>query len=283
MTQFTHRAGRSGRDRRRSPRRTRAGATPGRALPARIRRHGHVPDRSGSLPLDPGRPDAAVRIRSVSARRQNTLDRRLGSHRLADDRRAGRVARHANQGRRRPAIGDRVDPQEERELAARARGRHRELPTATAQGGRERRRQPHRRTPDERHQPGHPPRGFDDLHRDPAAGERYSHRDAGRCGVCEVPHRRRAAGGDAADRQAVPQLDHLAYQGDGRARHRREACAAGRALPPADARGRRSTSACRSCRACTARTPSSVFSTRSRSASSSPSSGWTFLAFQRPS
>ena len=36
--------------------------------------------------------------------------------------------------------------------------------------------------------------------------------------------------------QAVPQLDHLAHQGDGGARHRREARAAGRPLQGADAR-----------------------------------------------
>ena len=87
----------------------------------------------------------------------------------------------------------------------------------------------------------------------------------------QVPHRRRAAAGQPADRQALAQRDHLAHQGDGRARHRREARAAGRPLPPARAAARRSTSACRSCRAPTARTPSSASSTSSRSASSSPS------------
>ena len=51
----------------------------------------------------------------------------------------------------------------------------------------------------------------------------------------EVPHRRRAAAGDAADRQALPQLDHLAHQGHGGARHRREARAAGRPLQAARA------------------------------------------------
>ncbi len=69
-----------------------------------------------------------------------------------------------------------------------------------------------------------------------APGERHPHRDAGRCGAREVPDRRRAAAGDASDREAVSQLDHLAHQGDGRARHRREARPAGRPLQAADAR-----------------------------------------------
>ena len=75
--------------------------------------------------------------------------------------------------------------------------------------------------------------------RDPAARERHPHRDAGRRGPREVPHRRRAAAGDAADRQALPQHDHLARQGHGRARHRREARAAGRPLQAAAAAARR--------------------------------------------
>ena len=53
------------------------------------------------------------------------------------------------------AVGDPVDPQEERELAARARRSHRGVPAAGAQGGRDRRREPHRRTADQRHQPDH--------------------------------------------------------------------------------------------------------------------------------
>ena len=63
------------------------------------------------------------------------------------------------------AVGDRVDPEEERELAARARGGHRELPAAAAQGRGQRRREPDGRAADERHQPGHPARRLDDLHR----------------------------------------------------------------------------------------------------------------------
>ena len=50
-----------------------------------------------------------------------------------------------------------------------------------------------------------------------------------------LPDRRRAAAGDASDRQAVPQLDHLPHQGDGGARHRRETRASGRTLQAPDA------------------------------------------------
>ena len=132
-------------------------------------------------------------------------------------------------------LGHRVDPQEERELAAAARRGHRGVPAPGAARGRERRREPLARAADERRQPDHQAGAPHDLHRDPAAGERHPHRDAGRCGVREVPRRRRAAAGDAADRQALPQLDHLAHQGDGRARHRREARAAGRPLQAEDA------------------------------------------------
>ena len=120
--------------------------------------------------------------------------------RPADDRRARRGPRHADQGDGRRAVGDPVDPQEERELAARPRGGDRGLPAAGAQGGRDRRGQPHRRAADERHQPDHPAGGLDDLHGDPAAGERHSHRDRRRRRAREVPDRRRAAAGDAADR-----------------------------------------------------------------------------------
>ena len=141
----------------------------------------------------------------------------------------------ADQGHGRRAVGDSVDPQEERELAARARERQRGVPAAGPQGGQERRREPHRRAADERHQPDHPAGRLDHLHRDPAAGERHPHRDGRRRGARQVPHRRRAAAGDAADRQAAPQRHHLAHQGDGRARHRREARAAGRPLQGAHA------------------------------------------------
>ena len=89
--------------------------------------------------------------------------------------------------------------------------------------------------------------------------------------------------GDAPDREAVPQLDHLAHQGHGGARHRGEARAAGRPFQAARARARPSTSASRSCRASTARTRSSASSTRSRSASSSPSCASTSSASRRQS
>ena len=99
-------------------------------------------------------------------------------------------------------IVHRVDPQEEREQSAGPRGRHRKLSPAAAQGRRERRRKPDRRASDERHQPGHPSGRFNHLHRDSAPRERHPHRDAGRLGPCEVPHRRRAAGSHAADRRS---------------------------------------------------------------------------------
>ena len=194
-----------------------------------------VPDRPGAVPVDPGGSDAALRIRAVPPRRQDAGHRRVRPEQPADARRARRAAGDADQGDGRGAVGDRVDPQEERELAARARGGDRELPPAAAERRRERRGEPHGRAADERHQPGHPARRFDDLHRHPAARERHSHRDAGRRRLREIPDRRRAAAGDAADRQAVPQLDHLAHQGHGRARHRREARAAGRPLQAAHA------------------------------------------------
>ncbi len=156
--------------------------------------------------------------------------------RPADDRRAVGDPRHARARDGRRALGHRGHAEEERKLAARARRGHRGIPDPGPQGGRGRRGQPHRRAPHERQQPDHPPGRLDHLHGDPAARQRHPHRDAGRCGVREVPHRRRAAAGDAADRQAVPQLDPVAHQGDGGARHRREARAAGRPLPPARAR-----------------------------------------------
>ncbi len=157
--------------------------------------------------------------------------------RSADDRRAVGGARHAGQRHGRRALGDRGHAEEERKLAARARRSHRGIPDPGAQGRRRSRRgQPHRRAPDQRQQPDHPPGRLDHLHRDPAPRQRHSHRDAGRRGACEVPHRRRAAAGDAADCEALPQLDPVAHQGDGRARHRREARAAGRPLPPQGAR-----------------------------------------------
>ena len=104
-----------------------------------------------------------------------------------------------------------------------------------AQGRRDRGRKPHRRQADERHQPGHPARRLDGVHRDPAARERHPHRDRRRCGAREIPDRRRAAAGDAADREGVPQPDHFAHQGHGGARHRREARPAGRPLQAAHA------------------------------------------------
>ena len=93
-----------------------------------------------------------------------------------------------------------------------------------------------RRQADRGPESGHPAGRHDALFGDSAPRQRHPHRDAGRCGAREVPDRRRAAGGDAADRQALSQHDHLARQGHGGARHRREARAAGRPLQGADGR-----------------------------------------------
>ena len=186
-----------------------------------------------SIPAD---SDAAVLVRAVQAPGQGAGHRRSRPDRPADARRALAAPWHADHGDGRRALGDRVDSEEERKLAARARGSHRELSDSAAQGRRQPRREPHRRTADERHQPGHQAGRFDDLHGDSAARERHPHRNRRRRGPREVPHRRRAAAGDAADRKAVPQSDHLAHQGHGRARHRREACAAGRPLQAEGAR-----------------------------------------------
>ena len=87
--------------------------------------------------VDSGRPDAALRVRAVPPRRQRARHRRLRPDRPADDRRARRRAGHADQGDGRRALGDPVDPQEERKLAARARRRHRRLPAAGPQGRRD--------------------------------------------------------------------------------------------------------------------------------------------------
>ena len=119
---------------RRRPRRGGARPPPGRPLPARVPRHGAVPDRSGAVPRHPRRPDAALRLRAVPPRRPGAGHRRLRSDRPADDRRAGGAARHAGAGHGRRPHRHRVDPQEERELAARARRRHRGLPDPGPQG-----------------------------------------------------------------------------------------------------------------------------------------------------
>ena len=98
-----------------------------------------------------------------AARRQRARDRRVRPDRPADDRRARRAAGARRSRCRSGAVGDPVDPQEER-------GSQRVLEDATEaaaagpQGRRERRGQPHRRAADERHQPDHPAGGLDDLH-----------------------------------------------------------------------------------------------------------------------
>ena len=136
----------------------------------------------------------------------------------------------------------------------------------------QRRGKPHRRAADERHQPDHPAGRLDDLQRHPAPRQRHPHRDAGRRGLRQVPHRRRAAAGRCGrSTSSTPRLDHLAHQGDGRARHRREARAAGRPLQAADAGQDDRLPRLDHADARTARTRSSASSTRSRSASSSAS------------
>ena len=226
---------RPGSERRRAGGRDGAGPPPRRALPPAVRGPVAVQHRSRAVPRDSRRSDAALRLRALPARGHIAGHRCLGSDRSADDRRARGAAGDANPGDGRHPVRHSVDPEEERELAARPRRGDRELPAADSARGRARRsaerRQAHRRP-----EPGHPARRHDALFRDPAPRQRHPHRDAGRCGAREVPDRRRAAGGDAADRQALPQHDHLARQGHGGARHRREAGAAGRTLQGAHGR-----------------------------------------------
>jgi hypothetical protein len=100
-------------------------------------------------------------------------------------------------------------------------------------GGRRRRRGPVDRPHHAGHQPDHQAGRHDDLQRHPAPGERHPHRDPRHRGGDQVPHRRRPLPGDGADRQAPPPDHHQPHQGDGRARHRREARAAGRPLQAA--------------------------------------------------
>ena len=73
--------------------------------------------------------------------------------------------------------------------------------------------------------------GNDHLHRARTARERHSHRSARRRSGGEVPHRRRVAARDAADREGMAFDDAVAHQGDERSGHRRAARAAGRPLP----------------------------------------------------
>ena len=79
-------------------------------------------------------------------------------------------------------VGDPVDPEEERELAARARGSHRRLPDADPARGRGGRREPDGRQADVGREPGHPARGLDGLHGAAAPRLGHPHRDAGRRG-----------------------------------------------------------------------------------------------------
>ena len=65
----------------------------GRALPARVRRHGALQHRPRAVPADSGGSHASLRLRAVPPRRRRARHRRVGSDRPADDRRAGRAAR----------------------------------------------------------------------------------------------------------------------------------------------------------------------------------------------
>ena len=170
-----------------------AGAASGRTLPAPVRRHGRLPYRQRSVPFDPRGADAPLRVRAAPPRRAASRHRHFRSDEPADDRRAEPAARHAAQGHGRRALGHPVDAEEERKLAARAGRSDRKLSAAAAERRRERRGLAHRRAADQRHQSDHPPRRLDDLHRAAAARQRHPHRDARRCGLREVPDRRRAA------------------------------------------------------------------------------------------
>ena len=144
--------------------------------------------------------DLMLRYGFVPYRRDgdNLVDRGLRSDGPAGDRRVVAAARDAADCHGRHAIRDRIDPEEERGIAARARRGDRAVRAAVAARGRGRRRKPHRRAADERHQPRHPAGGLDDLHRHPAPRQRHPRGDAGRRGAREVPHRRRAAARHAA-------------------------------------------------------------------------------------
>ena len=176
--------------------------------------------------------------------------------RPADDRRARRRPRHADQGHRRRAVGHPVDPEEERELTAGAGGGDRRLPAARSLKEDE--------TGDEnltveRLTSDTSPiirlvdstiytaiqRRASDIHIE--TGDDAVHVKYRIDGVLQPAMRPIA--------KEFHSSDHFAHQGDGGARHRREARPAGRPLQGADAAARRSTSASRSCRACTARTP----------------------------
>ena len=162
-------------------------------------------------------------------------DRRLRSHRRADDRRAGAAAGHRASSLRRHPDGDPGDPQEERVVPARAGGGHRGVPHPDRHRGRgDRRGDAVDRQADLGLLADHQAGRLDDLQRVAAPGLRHPRRDPRSRGGDQVPHRRRAVPGDGADRQEVPLHDHLAHQGHVRAGHLGEAHPAGRPLQAAD-------------------------------------------------
>ena len=149
-----------------------AGAAPGRALPARVRRPRAVQHRSRAVPHDPGGPDAALRLRAVPPRRADARHRRVGSDRPADDRRARRCcsATPIKVTVGTPSAIQAILKKSE-SSHARARGGDRELPAAAPARRRRRRRSAHRRQADGRLEPGHPAGRHDDLHA-PSSGAR---------------------------------------------------------------------------------------------------------------
>ena len=131
------------------------------------------------------------------------------------------------------ALADHRPAEENRAVAARAGRGQRGADLRRADRRRQQRREHLHREADQRrgHQPHHPPGGHHHLHRAGAARLRHSHRDLRRLGACEVPHRRRAAGGHGAHRARAPHHHSEPHQDHERAGHRRAPRAPGRPLP----------------------------------------------------
>ncbi len=142
----------------------------------------------------------------------------------------------ADPARGRGGLGDPGGPQAQPGHAARARAGLGVVQDPAAARRRERRRGPVDRQDPGRPVADHPPRRLDDLRRPQPPRLRHPHRDARQRGGDQVPHRRRPAAGDEADRQGAPLHDHQPHQGHVGARHRREAGAPGRPLPREDRR-----------------------------------------------
>ena len=78
-------------------------------ISAGVRRHGPVSCRRGAVPVDSGRPDAALRVCAGSHGRQDPCHRGIGPDRLADDRRARLAAQYVDPDHGGDVVGDRVD------------------------------------------------------------------------------------------------------------------------------------------------------------------------------